>query len=106
MLGWDFPDNLICCVLLHHHGLKLLRDKRLQKSAVAAVALSGLLPDTMDQEINGLDQLIRLDEAWPEFDLMTLAKRVDERFCEITPVQVKRKSLSERLQASLMVAAR
>ena len=93
MLGWDFPDNLICCVLLHHHGLKMLRDRRLQKTAVSAVALSALLPDPLYQEIDGIEQLHRLDEAWPEFDLMTIAKRVDDRFQEITPVQVKRKSL-------------
>lgn len=105
MLGWGFPDNLICCVLLHHHGLKLLRDKRLQKTAVSAVALSALLPDPLDQEAGGMKQLIQLDEAWPEFNLITIAKRVDERFCEISPVQVKRESLLERFQASSMAGA-
>jgi HD-like signal output (HDOD) protein len=106
MLGWDFPDNLICCVLLHHHGLKLLRDKQLQNTAVSAVALSALLPDPLGQETDGIEHLYWLDEAWPEFDLITLAERVDERFQEITPVQVKRKSLLERIQASSVLAAR
>ena len=103
MFNWEFPDSLICCVMLHHRGIKIMRDKRFQKTAAAAVALSALIPDSMIQEVNGFAQLVRLDEVWPQFDLMAIAKRVDERFHEISPVKVNRTSLLNRCQRSTLL---
>lgn len=82
MLAWEFPDELICCVLLHHRGLKLLSDRRLGKTPAAAVALSALIPDAIRQVPSGLEQLARLDEKWPAFNLMKIAETVDEEFQE------------------------
>jgi hypothetical protein len=80
-----------------------MRDKRFQKTAAAAVALSALIPDSMIQEVNGFAQLIRLNEVWPQFDLMAIAKRVDERFNEIAPVKINRSSLLKRCQRSTVL---
>ncbi|MBT4866834.1 MAG: HDOD domain-containing protein, partial [Planctomycetaceae bacterium] len=44
MLAWGFPDELVCCALLHHRGLKLLADKTLGRTPAAAVAVSALIP--------------------------------------------------------------
>jgi HD-like signal output (HDOD) protein len=104
MFNWEFSDSLICCVMLHHRSIKIMRDKRFQKTAAAAIALSALIPDSMIQEVNGFAQLVRLDEAWPQFDLMAIAKRVDKRFHEISPVKVNRTSLLNRCQRSIVPA--
>jgi HD-like signal output (HDOD) protein len=104
MFKWGFPDNLISCVMLHHRGIKILRDKQFQQTAAAAVALSALIPDSMMQEVNSFAQLIRLDEMWPQFDLMAIAKRVDKRFQEISPVKANRPSLLNRFRRSAALA--
>ncbi len=45
MVNWQFPDDLIGCVLYHHQGLEILSDPSLGRTALGAVALAGLLPD-------------------------------------------------------------
>ena len=80
MRGWNLPDELICCVCLHHKGMSMLQDARLGESSVAAVAVSSKLPDAIRQIPDGIGELVKLEEAWPEFDLLAVAKRVDEAF--------------------------
>ena len=86
MFGWGFPDELICCVLLHHRGLKLLNNKQLGRTSVSAVAVSALMPDGFRQVAGGMEQLIALDSKWPAFDLLAAAKQVDREFQELSPV--------------------
>lgn len=74
---WKLPDDLVCCLLFHHHGLQILADPRLARSPVSAVALSALLPDQMRQHYQGLEQLVALQQKWPAFQLEELVKRVD-----------------------------
>ncbi len=85
MFGWGFPDDLICCVVNHHAGLGILKNAQLGKSAVAAVAIAGLVPEPMQQVPKGLDQLVRLDSAWPDFCLLDMAKTVQQQFEEMSP---------------------
>jgi len=80
---WNLPDDLVCCILFHHYGLKILVHEELRRSAVAAVALSALLPDQLRQNYHGLEQLLKLQEIWPAFDLQELANRVDETQAEM-----------------------
>lgn len=80
MSGWQFPDELICCVCLHHRGIELLADEQLRHTSAAAVAVSALLPDPLRQEPNGIESLIKLEEEWPEFQLLPIAERVDSQF--------------------------
>lgn len=75
---WYLPDDLVCCILFHHRGLKILVDPQLGRSSAAAVALSALLPDQMRQDYGGLEQLVMLDEKWPAFDLQELTQTVDD----------------------------
>jgi serine/threonine-protein kinase len=79
---WHLPDELVCCLLYHHRGLRVLADDELRRTSVAAVALSALLPDQMRQELYGLEQLLRLQEKWPAFNLERLAQAVDEQHAE------------------------
>ena len=84
MYAWEFPDELVCSVFFHHHGIELLQHDLLKKSAVAAVAVSTLLPEAMKQENNGLEKLQSLQESWDEFDLLEIATEVNEEFQEIS----------------------
>jgi serine/threonine-protein kinase len=74
---WKLPDELVCCILFHHRGLRILADPQLGRSPVAAVALSALLPDQLRQHLTGLEQLVLLQEKWPAFNLTDLVETVD-----------------------------
>jgi HD-like signal output (HDOD) protein len=80
---WQLPDELICCMLFHHAGLRILTHPQLGRSPVAAVALSAMLPDQLRQQHNGLDQLQALGTKWPAFNLEALAQAVDEKHAEL-----------------------
>jgi len=81
--NWKLPDDLICCILLHHSGLKLHNHPLLGKTAAFAVATSGLLPDQLRQAYDGLEQLLELEKRWPEFHLQELVETVDQKHAEI-----------------------
>lgn len=80
MFEWGFPDDLVCCVMLHHHGLAILADPDLHQSAAAAVAVASLIPDPLKQSATGLKQLQNLSEIWNVFDLEQLAENVYEEY--------------------------
>ena len=80
MIGWGFPDDLVCCVFLHHEGLALLKHPELKRSAAAAVGVAGLMPDPFEQVPDGMEKLLRLEQAWPAFRLLEVAQRVYEQF--------------------------
>lgn len=82
MVHWKFPDDLICCALYHHAGLEILADERLGRTAVAAVAIAGLLPDFFHQVPQGFKLLQKLNTAWPGFQLAERLKRVADQFEE------------------------
>ncbi len=74
---WNLPEELTCCLLYHHHGLEVLHHEQLRRSPVAAVAISGLLPDQLRQHLTGLSELHHLQTQWDAFDVMALAEKVD-----------------------------
>ncbi len=80
---WYLPDELVCCILMHHRGLHMLIDPVLKRSSVTAVAISALLPDQLRQHYSGLEQLILLQEKWPAFDLEQIIQHVDEIHAEV-----------------------
>lgn len=80
---WKLPDDLVCCLLFHHRGLHALADRQLGRTAVAAVALSALLPDQLRQQYNGLEQLLLLQEKWPAFQLGELVEQADREHAEM-----------------------
>ena len=81
--GWNFPPDIVCCVLLHHQGIAPLSDPVLRRTAAAAVAVMGLLPDPLQQEPGGVRTLRRIEPKWPAFRLKTLVEQVDAEFRSI-----------------------
>ncbi|HEX4070543.1 MAG TPA: HDOD domain-containing protein [Planctomycetaceae bacterium] len=76
---WNLPDELVCCILYHHSGLRILAHPQLGRTAVAAVALSAMLPDQLRQHYHGLELLSKLEHKWPAFHLEALATTVDQQ---------------------------
>lgn len=76
MSDWGFPDDLVCCVMFHHHGLGILAEKDFRQTPAAAVSLAGLMPDMLRQMPVGLDHLIKLHDIWKVFDLNQIAEEV------------------------------
>jgi HD-like signal output (HDOD) protein len=79
---WKLPPELVCCILYHHAGLSILANPQLGRSPVAAVAISGLLPDQLRQSGQGLEQLLMLEKKWPAFQLAVVAAAVDKKQAE------------------------
>lgn len=104
MSDWGFPDDLVCGVLYHHHGLALLCDKALGRTAAAAVAVSSLIPDALRQVPAGLEQLVHLSTVWPAFDLERTARIVDEQFRGMAQGGQHEFSLLHRLEKSGLLA--
>lgn len=100
MSDWGFPDELVCCILVHHEGLPVLCDTTLGRTAAAAVAISSLVPDALRQVPGGLEQLVKLAELWPSFDLERTARSVDEQFRSAAQGQPHDFSLLHRLERS------
>ncbi|MCA9018593.1 MAG: HDOD domain-containing protein [Planctomycetaceae bacterium] len=98
MLDWSFPDDLICSVYLHHEGLKILTDDKLGRTPAAAVAVASLIPDPLRQNPEGLQQLLTLAEAWPEFKLFDLAEKIDQELREESTAAANYLSLKNRLE--------
>jgi len=96
MVSWGFPDDLVCCVLMHHHGLRLLADEQLRRTAAAAVAIANLLPESLGQVPNGLSQLRFLETKWNAFRLLPIAERVQEQFGEFGLEPAEHAPLPER----------
>src|SRR5690606_30462793 len=93
MRRWNFPDDLVVCVLLHHRGLGIFSDPHLAKSAAAAVAVSALLPEQMRQVPRGIEHLQKLAANWPRFDLLAIADRVSQQSQEMSPGPVDDQSI-------------
>jgi HD-like signal output (HDOD) protein len=80
MFDWGFPDDLICCVMLHHHGLAIFTDPDFGHSSAAAVAVASLIPDPLKQSSDGMEQLQNLSNIWNAFDLVQFAEVVHEEY--------------------------
>jgi HD-like signal output (HDOD) protein len=98
---WKLPDELVACILFHHHGLKLLAHPQLGRSPAAAVALSALLPDQLRQVSKGLEQLVMLQTKWAAFDMEALAKSVDDQHSQLGAGVQNDFPLSRRLRPIL-----
>jgi HD-like signal output (HDOD) protein len=75
---WNLPDELICCILYHHAGLRILSHPKLGRSPVAAVGLAAMIPDPLHAH-HGMEQLAKLEAVWPDFNLERLAETVDRQ---------------------------
>lgn len=102
---WKLPDDLVCCIALHHRGLDVLADPVLGRTAAAAVALSALLPDLLRQHYRGLEELALVEEHWPAFKLESLVELVDREHSGVGMGVENDFPLSRRCQQFLQARA-
>lgn len=102
---WNFPDEFICAVMLHHSGWQTIRDPNLGRTAAAAVAAAAWIPDELNQAGDSLPHLAKLHEVWPEFDLLQAAAHVDEVVKRTFRLGGVRVPLLVRVEKYLMVTA-
>lgn len=76
--GWGFPDDVVCCVALHHESMPRLKELGAAASAAAAVRLSAYLPDWFKQEPNGVEKLTTFLGRVPNLDLEALSDELDD----------------------------
>lgn len=104
MLGWQFPDELVCCVALHHQFARVLADPDLASTAVLAVAIAALLADSLHQEPTGLATLIQIAKASQKLDLLSCAAAIQapyESLANFLPGGKPYVALVERLESCL-----
>lgn len=100
LAGWGLPDNVVCCVWLHHDLPRVCADAELRQSAAYAVALSALLPDGYRQVSGGMATLLELSELDPRLDLDGVAARVDEQADRMLPAGAPRIGLARQIEAA------
>lgn len=99
MHGWGFPDDLVCCVRLHHEPQRVAEDDRVARTPAAAAALASLLPDPVPQSPGGVDRLFAIATDRYGLDPVELAARADAALAR----QIHGRSqvpLARRLRAS------
>ena len=105
MTEWEFPDELICVLALHDRGITLLKDDRFGKSTAAAVATSACLPDPLNQHLNGLDELMKLEDILSGFQLNCAEKIKQEMEKRAGHNLANYISLESRLESLLQQSA-
>jgi serine/threonine-protein kinase len=102
MKDWGFPDDLVCCVRLHHLAEAVTTDPRVSETAAAASSLASLLPDPIRQVPDGPMRLEQLARERYGIDAVELATAVDEQLAAATPA-LNTEPLATRLQKSIAV---
>lgn len=98
---WNFPEELVCAVLLHHISDKAMRKADLQDTEVYAVSASSMLPDSLNQNPSGIERLIKRDKDDKNFDLFGIIEKVDEQIEEINSGRGNRTPLMDRIEAQV-----
>lgn len=84
-VGWKFPEDLICCILLHHAPFRKLVKLGLNGSAVVAVRLAAYLPDSFGQQPDGVNRLLQIEKYFPGMDLNEMFGEVDTTMANLYP---------------------
>ncbi len=98
LLKWEFPDELVCAVLLHHMSEEALHEAGLEETSIYGVTASALLPDPLGQQNNGLGRLLQRDQSCRKFDLFEVAEVVDRQMSELAGMYGNRAPLLDRLE--------
>lgn len=96
---WKLPDDLVCCVTLHHDLSRIRARPEWAGSELLPVALSALLPDAYKQSPGGVEVLLGLDASWPGLRLEALMEEVDAH-CESMGGGGRRQPLAPRFAAA------
>ncbi len=101
MLNWGFPDDLICCALLHHRALQIWAMEPLRDTALPALAVTSWLPCVLAPSTAHLPRFCRYVTENFNLDVMALAHSADQQLRGLIPNFGTYVTLHERLANSL-----
>lgn len=96
--SWNFPEEVIVCVACHHDVETLLAGCNTPLSILTASLAAAMLPDTFQQEPQGVQHLLRIQGSLPEFDFLQVAVETDDAFDVDDGARVSLDPLCESLQ--------
>ena len=79
MLNWSFPDDLICCVLLHHRAAQIWSLEPLRNTVLPALAVTSWLPCVLSPSTVNLGKFCEFVTENLCLDLAALAQSVDDQ---------------------------
>ncbi|HEV8069692.1 MAG TPA: HDOD domain-containing protein [Planctomycetaceae bacterium] len=85
MLNWGFPDDLICCALLHHRPTQVWALESLRHTALPAIAATSWLPSVLAPSTAHLPKLCQFGADNFKLDVATLAQSVDGQLRGLVP---------------------
>lgn len=85
MLNWGFPDDLICCALLHHRPVQIWALEPLRQTALPALAATSWLPSVLAPSTAHLPKLCQYVSENFKLDTSVLAQSVDEQLRHLVP---------------------
>jgi serine/threonine-protein kinase len=85
MSHWGFPDDLICCTLLHHRPDQVWDLSLLRSTALPAVAATSWLPCVLSPSTERLPQMARYIADNFQLDMGPIAQTVDEQLRATIP---------------------
>lgn len=101
MLGWQFPDDLICCVALHHEVHQVLAERELRSTPVAAVALASLIPDPLTQVPGSSETLLQISRIIAKLDVPAMAITVAGQMEQLSVPLGKHVLATQRMRDAL-----
>ncbi|HXY33565.1 MAG TPA: HDOD domain-containing protein [Planctomycetaceae bacterium] len=85
MLNWGFPDDLICCALLHHRPVQIWALEPLRPTALPALAATSWLPSVLSPSTAHIPKLCQYVSENFKLDITVLAQSVDGQLREQIP---------------------
>ncbi len=85
MLNWGFPDDLICCALLHHRPVQIWSLEPLRQTALPALAATSWLPSVLAPSTAHLPKLCQYVSDNFKLDISVLAQTVDGQLRALVP---------------------
>jgi HD-like signal output (HDOD) protein len=85
MLNWGFPDDLICCALLHHRPVQIWALEPLRETALPALAATSWLPSVLAPSTGHLPKLCQYVADNFKLDIAVLAQSVDDQLRGLVP---------------------
>lgn len=101
MLNWGFPDDLICCALLHHRAVQIWAMEPLRDTALPALAATSWLPSVLAPSTAHLPRFCRYVTDNFNLDVMALAHSADQQLRGLMPNFGTYVTLHEHLTNSL-----
>lgn len=100
MLNWGFPDDLICCVLLHHRANQVWSLEPLRNTALPALAVTSWLPCVLSPSTNNLAKFHEYVTDKFRLDVPTLAASVEEQLRSLIPNLAGYTTMNQHLTSS------